>query len=109
MEGSGRSFVAVVSRFRHQRDTLHLLLKLRHRRRCREAFTAELRVRFRGRVCPREELHVRGRVLDKRKRHIQAEATLLTNAGEERAHAWGVFLEPAVNKGSHEMTTVQSL
>lgn len=67
-----------------------------------EAFTAELRVRFRGRVSPREELHVRGWVLEKRKRHIQAEATLLTNAGVERAHAWGVFLEPGGHKVSCE-------
>ncbi len=57
-----------------------------------EAFTAELRVRFRGRVSPGEKLHVRGWIVEKRKRRILAEAALRTDIGPERAHAWGTFL-----------------
>jgi hypothetical protein len=59
-----------------------------------EAFTADLRVRFRGRIAPGDELHVRGWVVEKRRRHIATEATLVTSDGEERAHAWGTFLVP---------------
>lgn len=59
-----------------------------------EAYTAELRVRFHARICPGDELHVRGWVVEKRRRHIRAEAVLVTTAGEERAHAWGTFLVP---------------
>jgi hypothetical protein len=59
-----------------------------------EAFTAELRVRFRSRVVPGEALEVRGWVVARKKRHIQAEAALVTAAGDERAHAWGTFLQP---------------
>jgi len=63
-----------------------------------EAFTAELRIRFRSRVAPGEVLRVRGWVVEKRKRHIRAEAALVTAEGDERAHAWGVFLEPGDEK-----------
>ncbi len=59
-----------------------------------EAFTADLRVRFRGRVCPGEHLHVRGWIVEKQKRRIKAEAGLTTRDGEERAHAWATFLVP---------------
>jgi acyl-coenzyme A thioesterase PaaI-like protein len=59
-----------------------------------EAFTAELRVRFRGRIAPGDELHVRGWVVERNKRHIRTEATLFTDSGDERAHAWGTFLMP---------------
>lgn len=60
-----------------------------------EALTAELTVRFRGRVAPGDDLQVRGWVVDRRKRRIRAEATLVTDAGEERAHAWATFLVTA--------------
>jgi hypothetical protein len=59
-----------------------------------EALTADLRVRFRGRVSPGERLHIRGWVIDKRRRRIATEATLTTARGEERAHAWATFLVP---------------
>jgi acyl-coenzyme A thioesterase PaaI-like protein len=59
-----------------------------------EAFTAELRVRFRGRIAPGDQLHVQGWVVEKLRRHIRAEAALISFTGEERAHGWGVFLVP---------------
>ncbi len=59
-----------------------------------EAFTAELTVRFRGRIAPGDEIYVRGGGVKKLKRHIKAEATLVNTAGDERAHAWGTFLTP---------------
>jgi acyl-coenzyme A thioesterase PaaI-like protein len=59
-----------------------------------EAFTAELRVRLRRRISPREPLRVSGWVMTRRKREIWAEATLEDAAGVERAHAWAKFLEP---------------
>lgn len=57
-----------------------------------EALTADLRVRFRGRVAPEERLHVRSWVIEKQRRRILTEATLTSTAGEERAHAWATFL-----------------
>lgn len=59
-----------------------------------EALTVELTVRFRGRVAPGDGLQVRGWVVDRRKRRIRAEATLITDKGDERAHAWATFLAP---------------
>lgn len=59
-----------------------------------EAFTAELRVRFRGRIAPGDRLHVHGWVVKRQRRHIRAEATLVSSTGEERAHGWGIFLVP---------------
>ena len=59
-----------------------------------EALTADLRVRFRDRVCPGEHLQVRGWIVEKQKRRIRAEAELSTKNGEERAHAWATFLIP---------------
>jgi acyl-coenzyme A thioesterase PaaI-like protein len=59
-----------------------------------EALTVELRIRFRGRVPPGDELHVRGWVIEKQRRRILAEATLATTAGVERAQAWATFLVP---------------
>lgn len=59
-----------------------------------DALTVELRVRFRKRVAPGEQLHVRGWVIERQRRKILAEATLMTSAGEERAHAWATFLAP---------------
>jgi hypothetical protein len=37
-------------------------------------------------------------VVKKRRRYIQAKAALVTNSGDERAHAWGTFLEPERDK-----------
>ncbi len=59
-----------------------------------EALTVDLRVRFRARVTPGEKLHVRGWVVEKRRRKILTEATLVTPTGVERAHASAVFLMP---------------
>lgn len=59
-----------------------------------EALTVELTVRFRGRIAPGDRLQVRGCVVERRRRRIRAEATLVTEAGEERAHAWATFLAP---------------
>ncbi len=59
-----------------------------------EALTVDLRVRFRGRVAPGEELRVRGWVVEKQKRRILTEAILVTGTGVERAHAWAAFLVP---------------
>ena len=59
-----------------------------------EALTVDLRVRFRGRVAPGEELRVHGWVVEKQKRRILTEAILVTGTGVERAHAWAAFLVP---------------
>lgn len=59
-----------------------------------EAFTAELRVRYRRQVAPGEHVRVTGCVLHRQKRLIRAEAWLNTPSGEERARAWGTFLVP---------------
>lgn len=65
-----------------------------------EAFTVELRVRFRGHVSPGEALHVRGWVIERQRRKILAEATLTRATGEDCAHAWGTFLVPP--RAGHE-------
>lgn len=57
-----------------------------------EAFTADLRIRFRKKVCADDVVFVKGWVVTAAKRRIMAEATLTTDNGEECAHAWGVFL-----------------
>jgi uncharacterized protein (TIGR00369 family) len=57
-------------------------------------FTAEIRVRFRRPVTAGGEYAIRGWVVDRVKRLITAEATLMDAAGEEFAHAWGRFLAP---------------
>lgn len=59
-----------------------------------EAFTVELKVRFRSRVVPGEGLQIRGWVNEKKKRKILTEAALCTATGVERAHAWATFLVP---------------
>ena len=59
-----------------------------------EALTVDLRVRFRDRVSPGEELRVRGWVVEKQRRRILTEATLVTGTGVERVHAWATFLVP---------------
>jgi uncharacterized protein (TIGR00369 family) len=57
-----------------------------------QALTAELRVRYHRLVFPGEILRVSAWVVERRKRRIQAEATMKTLAGEERAHAWATLL-----------------
>lgn len=57
-----------------------------------QALTAELTVRFRGRVSPGDDLRVRAWIVDKKKRRIRAEAAIETISSKERAHAWGTFL-----------------
>ena len=59
-----------------------------------EALTVDLRVRFRGRVAPGEKLRVHGWVVEKQRRRILTEASLVTGTGVERAHAWATFLVP---------------
>jgi acyl-coenzyme A thioesterase PaaI-like protein len=59
-----------------------------------EAFTVELRVRFKEKLRPGETVRVQGWVVEKRKRRIAAEAKLYSGSGREYAHAWGVFLIP---------------
>ena len=59
-----------------------------------EALTADLRIRFRGRIVPGDTLSVHGWVVEKQRRRIAAEAILVDDAGDERAHAWGTFLVP---------------
>ncbi len=57
-----------------------------------EALTAELRVRYHHHVAPEEDLHIRGWVVERRKRLIKAEAVLTAADGTERARAWATFL-----------------
>ena len=56
------------------------------------ALTAEIRVRFREKVIPGEELEVRGWMGGVRKRKIEAQGSLLGADGVEKAHAWATFL-----------------
>jgi acyl-coenzyme A thioesterase PaaI-like protein len=73
-----------------------------------EALTAELRVRFRKRIVPGEELRVQGWVVARKRRHIRAEA-IITSGTEERAHAWGTFLVPdEYARGDYEHGTSDS-
>jgi hypothetical protein len=57
-----------------------------------EAFTVDLRIRFRKTVCVGDVVSVSGWVLCVEKRKILAEATITSEEGDEKAHAWGVFL-----------------
>jgi acyl-coenzyme A thioesterase PaaI-like protein len=57
-----------------------------------EAFTADLRIRFRKKVCVSDVVTVNGWVVQVEKRRILAEASLTSPDGEEKAHAWGIFL-----------------
>jgi acyl-coenzyme A thioesterase PaaI-like protein len=58
-----------------------------------EAFTVELRIRFRHVVRPGDLYAARAWVINKRRRRIQAEATLTSASGVEHAHAWATFLQ----------------
>lgn len=57
-----------------------------------EAFTADLRIRFRKKVCVGDIVLVNGWVVSAEKRRILAEASLTSQDGVEKAHAWGTFL-----------------
>ena len=57
-----------------------------------EALTAELRVRFHRHVASGGVYTLRGRVVKRNRRLIQAEATLIAADGKEHAHAWARFL-----------------
>lgn len=58
-----------------------------------QALTAELRVRFRRHVTSGDAFLIRGWIVKRNKRLIEAEATLTTPDGTEHAHAWARFLE----------------
>lgn len=57
-----------------------------------EAFTVNLRIRFREKACIGDIALVNGWVVNAAKRRILAEASLTSEDVEERSHAWGVFL-----------------
>jgi len=57
-----------------------------------QGFTADLRIRFRKKVSVDEVVFVTGWVVSAEKRRILAEASITSAEGEEKAHAWGVFL-----------------
>jgi uncharacterized protein (TIGR00369 family) len=57
-----------------------------------EAFTADLRIRFHKKVCVGDVVSVSGWVVSVEKRKILAEAAITSEDGDEKAHAWGVFL-----------------
>jgi acyl-coenzyme A thioesterase PaaI-like protein len=57
-----------------------------------EALTAELRVRFRRHVTPGDSFRIRGWIVSRNKRMINAEAALTGSDGTEHAHAWATFL-----------------
>jgi acyl-coenzyme A thioesterase PaaI-like protein len=64
------------------------------------AFTCDLRIRLHQHVRPGENLCVRGWVSGHTKRKITTEGSLAGEDGQERAHAWAVFLE--VRPGERE-------
>ena len=57
-----------------------------------QALTAELRVRYRRHVATGEVYQVKGWVVRRNKRLIEAEGVLTAGDGTEHAHAWGRFL-----------------
>lgn len=65
-----------------------------------QAFTVSLNIRFHSRTCPGERLTVHGWIVERRKRRILTEASLLTDMAIERAHAWATFLMPAKGLGT---------
>lgn len=68
-----------------------------------EALTAEMRVRFRRRIQPGQELAIRGWIVDRSKRRIRTEAVVAGADGEEFAHAWGTFLALTVERQAPEV------
>lgn len=59
-----------------------------------QAFTVCVNVRFHSRTAPGEHLRVHGWVVERSKRRILTEASLVTESAIERAHAWATFLMP---------------
>jgi len=59
-----------------------------------EAFTVDLRVRFKQKLHTGETVRVRGWMVQQHKRRIEAESSLCSASGKEFAHAWGTFLMP---------------
>lgn len=57
-----------------------------------EAYTVELRIRFRKKLSVDDIALVSGWVVSSARNRILAEATLTSEDGEEKAHAWGTFL-----------------
>ena len=57
-----------------------------------QAFTVELRVRFRRQVQPGTALQIHGWVVEHDRRMYKTEAALATQDGAELAHAWATFL-----------------
>ena len=57
-----------------------------------QAFTADLRIRFRKKVNVGDVVTVEGWVVEIDRRRILAEGSLVSEDGEERVHAWGIFL-----------------
>ena len=69
------------------------------------AMTAELRVRFRRPAPPGCEVRIRGWVVERAKRLVEAEASLTDTAGAEYAHGWGRFFSFDVAGDSPEGAT----
>ncbi len=59
-----------------------------------EAFTIDLRVRFKQKLRTGETVSARGWMVQHQKRRITAEASICNGSGDEHAHAWGTFLIP---------------
>jgi acyl-coenzyme A thioesterase PaaI-like protein len=57
-----------------------------------EALTAKLRVRFRRHVTSGDVFLIRGWIVKRNRRLIEAEAVLTAPDGTEHAHAWASFL-----------------
>lgn len=57
-----------------------------------EALTAKLRVRFRRHVASGDVFLIRGWIVKRNRRLIEAEAVLTAPDGTEHAHAWASFL-----------------
>jgi acyl-coenzyme A thioesterase PaaI-like protein len=59
-----------------------------------QAFTVCISARFHSRISPGERLRVHGWIVERRKRRILTEASLINDSGIERAHARATFLMP---------------
>jgi acyl-coenzyme A thioesterase PaaI-like protein len=57
-----------------------------------QALTGELRVRFRRHVASGDVFLIRGWIVKRNRRLIEAEAALTAPDGTEHAHAWATFL-----------------
>lgn len=69
-----------------------------------DAFTVDLRVRFRRKLRTGETVSARGWMVQHQKRRITAEASIRNGPGDEHAHAWGVFLIPPQPSGRSSQT-----